>query len=143
MDVYFQKKFNGSRVFDLSYFSFTSLTNVSAFRGACNIQTVMQKQASFLTYLNTHTHTTSNNRQLSCSCFYYGASLVLQWKEPTCNAGDMNLTCRLRRSFGEGNGKPNQYFSLENAMDGGAWGCQRVRHNLVLNNKIYDFYYAY
>ena len=63
--------------------------------------------------------------------------------EFVCNAEDLVLIPRLGRSSGEGNGKPNQYFSLENAMDGGAWGCQRVRHNLVLNNKIYDFYYAY
>ena len=40
----------------------------------------------------------------------------------------------LRRSPGEGNGNPLQYFCLENSMDRGAWqvivhGVTRVRHD--------------
>ena len=37
------------------------------------------------------------------------------------NAGDLGLIPGLRRSPGEGNGTPLQYFCLENPMDGGAW----------------------
>ena len=33
------------------------------------------------------------------------------------------------RSPGEGNGNPLQYFCLENPMDLGAWGSQRVGHD--------------
>ena len=33
------------------------------------------------------------------------------------------------RSPGEGNGNPLQYFCLENPMDRGAWGSQRVGHD--------------
>ena len=37
-----------------------------------------------------------------------------------CNAGDLGLIPRWRRSPGEGNGKPLHYSCLENPMDGGA-----------------------
>ena len=37
------------------------------------------------------------------------------------NAGDLGLTSGSRRSPGEGNGNPHQYFCLENSMDKGAW----------------------
>ena len=90
MDVYFQKKFNGSRVFDLSYFSFTSLTNVSAFSGACNIQTVMQKQASFLTYLNTHTHTHTQHTKLQT----IKLQLFLLWGFFGASVERTHLQCR-------------------------------------------------
>ena len=42
-------------------------------------------------------------------------------KESACNAGDWDLIPGLRRSPGEGNGNPLQYFGLENPMDRGAW----------------------
>ena len=37
------------------------------------------------------------------------------------NAGDMGLIPGLRRSPGEGNGRPLQYSFLKNPMDRGAW----------------------
>ena len=36
-------------------------------------------------------------------------------------AGDPGLSPGLRRSPGEGNGNPLQYYCLENPMDRGAW----------------------
>ena len=42
-------------------------------------------------------------------------------KESVCNARDPCLIPRSRRSPGEGNGDPLQYFCLENSMDRGAW----------------------
>ena len=42
-------------------------------------------------------------------------------KESACSAGDPNLTLRLGRSPGEGNGNPLQYSCIENPMDRGAW----------------------
>ena len=49
------------------------------------------------------------------------------------NAGDVSLIPELGRSPGEGNGKPLQYFCLENSMDREAWwatvhGVQRIGH---------------
>ena len=38
-------------------------------------------------------------------------------KESACNAGDLGLISGLRRSPGEGDGKPLQYSGLENSMD--------------------------
>ena len=38
-------------------------------------------------------------------------------KEPTCNAGDLDLITGLGRSPGEGNGYPLQYSGLENSID--------------------------
>ena len=52
-------------------------------------------------------------------------SLMAQWvKESACNAGvlgEVGSIPGLRRSPGGGNGKPFQYSSLENPMDGEAW----------------------
>ena len=42
-------------------------------------------------------------------------------KASACSAGDLGSIPGLRRSPGEGNGNPLQYFCLENPMDGGAW----------------------
>ena len=44
-----------------------------------------------------------------------------QYKESTCNAGDLASIPGLGRSPGEGNGYPLQYSCLENSKDGGAW----------------------
>ena len=41
-------------------------------------------------------------------------------KESACNAGDPGSIPGLERSFGEENGNPLQYSSLENPMDRGA-----------------------
>ena len=49
---------------------------------------------------------------------------MLVLKNPSANAGDIRvtgLTPGLKRSPGEGNGNPLQYFCLENPMDRGAW----------------------
>ena len=42
-------------------------------------------------------------------------------KESTCKAGGLDFIPRLGRSPGGGNGKPLQYYCLENPMDRGAW----------------------
>ena len=42
-------------------------------------------------------------------------------KESSCHAGNLGLIPGLRRSPGEGNGNPLQYFCLENSMDRGTW----------------------
>ena len=42
-------------------------------------------------------------------------------KVSACIAGDPNLIPGSRRSLGEGNGNPLQYFCLENSMERGAW----------------------
>ena len=42
-------------------------------------------------------------------------------KASASNAGDLASILGSRRSPGEGNGDPLQYFYLENSMDGGAW----------------------
>ena len=42
-------------------------------------------------------------------------------KESARNAGDLGLLPELRRSPGEGNGKPLQYFCLEKSIDRGDW----------------------
>ena len=43
------------------------------------------------------------------------------YKESSCNAGDLGLIPGLGRSPGEGNGYPLQYSCLENSTDRGAW----------------------
>jgi len=48
--------------------------------------------------------------------------------ESACNAEDLNLIPRSRRSPGEGNGNPLQYSCLENPMDG-AW--QAIVHRVA------------
>ena len=45
-------------------------------------------------------------------------------KESACNAGDPGSIPGLERSFGEENGNPLQYSSLENPMDRGAGRLQ-------------------
>ena len=45
----------------------------------------------------------------------------LSGKESACNAGDADSVPGSRRSPGEGNGNPLQYFCLENLMDSEAW----------------------
>ena len=57
-------------------------------------------------------------------------------KKYPCQAGDVGLIPALRRSPGEGNGNPLQYYCLGNPMDRGSWqatihGNARVGHNLV------------
>ena len=42
-------------------------------------------------------------------------------KNLPANAGDMGLISGPRRSPGEGNGNPLQYFCPENSMNRGAW----------------------
>ena len=42
-------------------------------------------------------------------------------KESACNAGHLDLIPGSKRSPGEGNGYPLQYFCLENSMDREAW----------------------
>ena len=42
-------------------------------------------------------------------------------KASVCSAGDPGLIPGLERSPGEGNGKPLQYYCLENPMDRGTW----------------------
>jgi len=42
-------------------------------------------------------------------------------KESACNARELGLIPRSRRSPGEGNGNPLQYSCLENPINRGAW----------------------
>ena len=42
-------------------------------------------------------------------------------KASVYDAGDPGLIPGLRRSLGEGNGNPLQYYCLENPMDRGTW----------------------
>ena len=42
-------------------------------------------------------------------------------KESACSAGDLGSIPGSRRSSGEGNGNPLQYFCLENPMDRRVW----------------------
>ena len=44
-------------------------------------------------------------------------------KESVCNAGDLGLIPGSRRSPGEGNDYPLQYYCLKSSMDRGAWGA--------------------
>ena len=50
-------------------------------------------------------------------------------KESTCSTRDMGSIPGLRRSPGEGKGYPLQHSAMENPMDRGAMGSQRVRHD--------------
>ena len=57
-------------------------------------------------------------------------------KESACNAGYPSSIPGLGSSPGVGNGKPLQYYNLENPMDRGAWqatvrGVPRVGHDLA------------
>ena len=51
----------------------------------------------------------------------YGALLLAQMVESTCNSGDLGSILGLGRSPGEKNGNPLQYSCLENSMDRGVW----------------------
>ena len=42
-------------------------------------------------------------------------------KNPPASAGDAGLIPGSRKSSGEGNGNPLQYFCLDNPIDSGAW----------------------
>ena len=42
-------------------------------------------------------------------------------KNPSANAGDVDVFLGSERSFGGGNGNPLQYSCLENPMERGAW----------------------
>ena len=46
---------------------------------------------------------------------------VLDGKESTCNAGDLESISGLGKSPIGGNGNPLQYTCLENSTDRGAW----------------------
>ena len=50
-----------------------------------------------------------------------GFSSNADGKASARNAGDLRSIPGLGRPPGEGNGKPLQYFCLENSMDRGAW----------------------
>ena len=52
---------------------------------------------------------------------YMGFPGVSDVKESACSVGDQGLIPGSGRSPGEGNGKPLQYFCLENPADRGAW----------------------
>ena len=63
-------------------------------------------------------------------CFHFSQVNTEKWntwivhldgKESACNAGDLGVIPRPRRSPREGNGNPLHYFCLENSMDRGAW----------------------
>ena len=62
-------------------------------------------------------------------------------KESACNAGDLGSIPRSGRSPGEGNGYPLQYSCLQNSMDRGTMGSQRVRHDGATHtHKAYILY---
>ena len=79
---------------------------------------------------------------LSPKVFYYwlnlsgGFSAGSVVKSPPANAGDAGSIPGSRRSSGEGNGNPIQYFCLGYPMDRGAWWAivhevARVRQDFV------------
>ena len=66
--------------------------------------------------------------KFSLNQLYWGIVYVLygflggsDGEESACSAGDLGLIPGLRRSPGEGNGNPLQYYCLENSMDRGTW----------------------
>ena len=52
------------------------------------------------------------------------------------NAGDMCSIPASKRSSGEGNGNPLQYFCLRNLMQRRAWGLQSMRSQRVVHNWV-------
>ena len=60
---------------------------------------------------------------------FLGFSCGSAGKESACNVGDLSSIPWLGRSPGEGKGYPLQYSGLENSMDWGSMGSQRVRHD--------------
>ena len=71
--------------------------------------------------------------QLQAECFVRGKGFPggSNDKDSACDAGDLGSVPGSGRSPGEGNGNPHQYSCLENSMDRGAIGSQRVRHDRV------------
>ena len=67
----------------------------------------------------------SGNRLFVLSCWdcklIYSFPGGLDSKESACNVGDPGSIPGSRRSPGEGNGNPFQYFCLEDSIDRGAW----------------------
>ena len=64
-------------------------------------------------------------------------------QQSTCDAGDPGLVQvppELGRSPGEGNHYLLQYSHLENSMDRGAWGSQRVGYNCAINTFTFLWY---
>ena len=66
----------------------------------------------------------------------YGLPWWPSGKETACSAGEVGLIPGLRRTPGEGNGNPRQYFCLGKLMDRGAWqatvhGVAKSQHHLV------------
>ena len=61
-------------------------------------------------------------------------------KESVCSAEDPGLIPGSGRSPGKGKGYPLQYSCLENSMDRGAMGSQRVRHNWVANTLTFQLF---
>ena len=65
-----------------------------------------------------------------CSLSYYELNNYgSDGKASVYNAGDLGSIPGLGRSPGEGNANALQDYCLENPMDRGAWGLQRVRHD--------------
>ena len=69
-------------------------------------------------------------------CGFLGDS---EGKESACNAGDPGLIPGSGRSPEEGNGYPLQYSCLENLLDRGAMGSQRVGYDWAINNVHFHF----
>ena len=80
---------------------------------------------------------TSSRTLLSRLHFHFlyckASQVALEVKNPPANAGDirdLGSIPRIRRSPGEENGNPHQYYCLENFMDRGAswayrpWSCK-------------------
>ena len=62
--------------------------------------------------------------------------------ESTYNAGNMDLITRSGRFLGVGNGKPLQYFCLENPIDRRAWratvhGIAKSRQGLATKSPLH------
>ena len=63
-------------------------------------------------------------------------------KESACNVRDLGSIPGSRRSPGEGNGKPLQYFCLENPMDRGAW--RATVHGVAKSQtQLSDFHFCH
>ena len=61
-------------------------------------------------------------------------------KNLPANKGDIGSVIGLRRSPGEGNDKPLQYYCLGNPMDRGAW--RATVHGVAESNPLYKFVLA-
>ena len=58
---------------------------------------------------------------LNSTALFSGLPRCSEIKNPSANAGDVDLIPASGSSTGEGNGKPLQYSYPENPMDRGAW----------------------